>query len=110
VCGGGAFAPYTAVADRRIKAVVSVSGLPDLRGTLTSGFGGEWHDLMAFARSAREAYAAGGDPQYVPFLPSGEQGEWIANGREYYLTDRNPDANWRNHEGASIFVRLVAAR
>ncbi|MDX6546537.1 MAG: uncharacterized protein QOG33_87 [Gaiellales bacterium] len=107
VCGGGGFAPYTAVADRRIKAVASVSGLPDLRGTLTSGFGGDWHDVMTFAQSAREAYAAGGDPQYVPFLPPGEQGEWVANGRKYYLTDRNPDANWENQTLAWSFDKML---
>jgi uncharacterized protein len=107
VCGGGGFAPYTAVADRRIKAVASVSALPDLRSTLTSGFGGDWHDLMAMAQSAREAYATGGDPQYVPFLPPGEQGEWIANGREYYLTDRNPDPNWQNQTLAWSFDKML---
>jgi fermentation-respiration switch protein FrsA (DUF1100 family) len=107
VCGGGGFAPYTAVADRRIKAVASVSGLPDLRGTLTSGFGGDWHDLMTFAQSAREAYANGADPQYVPFLPPGEQGEWVANGREYYLTDRNPDPNWQNQTLVWSFDKML---
>src|ERR1700735_4440868 len=60
VCGGGGFAPYTAVADRRIKAVAAVSALPDLRSTLTDGFAGDWHDLMHLAQSAREAYARGG--------------------------------------------------
>ena len=59
MCGGGGFAPYTAVADRRIKAVATVSGLPDLRSTLTGGFAGDWHDLMRFAQGAREAYAQG---------------------------------------------------
>jgi len=107
VCGGGGFAPYTAVADRRIKAVATVSGLPDLRSTLTDGFAGDWRDLMAFAQSARQAYAAGGEPQYVPFLPPGEQGEWVANGREYYLTDRNPDPNWRNQTLVWSFDKMV---
>ena len=91
MCGGGGFAPYTAVADRRIKAVATVSGLPDLRSTLTGGFAGDWHDLMRFAQSAREASAQGAEAQYVPFMPPGEQGEWVENGKQYYLTDRNPD-------------------
>jgi fermentation-respiration switch protein FrsA (DUF1100 family) len=107
VCGGGGYAPYTAVADRRIKAVATVSGLPDLRGTLTDGFAGDWHDLMALAQGAREAYATGGEPQYVPFLPPGEQGEWVANGRGYYLTERNPDANWQNQTLVWSFDKMV---
>jgi fermentation-respiration switch protein FrsA (DUF1100 family) len=107
VCGGGGFVPYTAVVDRRIKAVAIVSGLPDLRSTLTDGFAGDWHDLMAVAQSAREAYAAGGAPQYVPFMPPGEHGEWVANGREYYLTARNPDGNWQNQTLVWSFDKMV---
>jgi fermentation-respiration switch protein FrsA (DUF1100 family) len=107
VCGGGGFAPYTAVVDRRIKAVATVSGLLDLRATLTDGFAGDWRDLMAFAQQAREAYAAGGEPQYAPFLPPGEQGEWVANAREYYLTDRNPDQNWQNRILAWSFDKMM---
>jgi len=107
VCGGGGFAPYTAVADRRIKAVATVSGLPDLRSTLTDGFAGDWRDLMRFAQSAREAYAEGGEPQYVPFMPPGEQSEWVENGKQYYLTDRNPDPNWKNQTLVWSFDKML---
>jgi uncharacterized protein len=96
VCAGGGFAPYTAVADQRIKAVATVSGLPDLRSTLTGGFAGDWRALMRLAQSAREAYAQGGEAQYVPFLPPGQQSEWVENAKQYYLTDRNPDPHWKN--------------
>jgi dienelactone hydrolase len=95
VCGGGGFVPYTAVADRRIKAVATVSALPDLRSTLTDGFAGDWRELMHLAQSAREAYARGEEAQYIPFMPPGPQSEWVQNGREYYLTERNPDPNWQ---------------
>jgi fermentation-respiration switch protein FrsA (DUF1100 family) len=107
VCGGGGFAPYTAVADRRIKAVAAVSALPDLRSTLTDGFAGDWHDLMHLAQSAREAYARGGEPQYVPFMPPGEQNEWVENGKQYYLTDRNPDPNWKNQTLLWSFDKML---
>jgi uncharacterized protein len=107
VCGGGGFAPYTAVADRRIKAVAAVSALPDLRSTLTDGFAGDWHDLMHLAQSAREAYARGSEPQYVPFMPPGPQNEWVENGKQYYLTDRNPDPNWKNQTLLWSFDKML---
>src|ERR1700730_16591975 len=107
VCGGGGFAAYTAVADRRIKAVAGVSSLPDLRSTLTDGFAGDWHDLMHLAQSAREAYARGSEPQYVPFMPPGPQNEWVENGKQYYLTDRNPDPDWKNQTLLWSFDKML---
>jgi hypothetical protein len=107
VCGGGGFASYTAVADRRIKAVAGVSSLPDLRSTLTDGFAGDWHDLMHLAQSAREAYARGSEPQYVPFMPPGPQNVWVENGKQYYLTSRNPDPNWKNQTLMWSFDKML---
>jgi fermentation-respiration switch protein FrsA (DUF1100 family) len=107
VCGGGGFAPYTAVADRRIKAVATVSALPDLRSTLTDGFAGDWRELMHLAQSAREAHARGEDAQYIPFMPPGPQSQWVQNGREYYLTERNPDPNWQNQTLAWSFDKMI---
>ena len=107
VCAGGGLVPYTAVADRRIKAVATVSGLPDLRSTLTDGFAGDWRDLMRVAQGAREAYARGREAEYVPFLPPGPQSEWVENGRQYYLTGRNPDPNWQNQILAWSFDKML---
>ncbi|SDT45381.1 alpha/beta hydrolase [Bradyrhizobium canariense] len=107
VCGGGGFVPYTAVADRRIKAVAMVSSIPDLRSTLTDGFAGDWHDLMRVALAAREEFARGGDPQYVPFMPPGQQSVWVENGKKYYLTDRNPDQKWQNQTLLWSFDKML---
>jgi uncharacterized protein len=94
VCAGGGYAPAAAVADRRIKAVATASGLSDLRSTIMAA--GDWHGIMAAAQGAREAYARTGRPTYVPFLADGRLDEWRENGKKFYLTDRNQDPNWVN--------------
>jgi uncharacterized protein len=94
VCAGGGYAPAAAVADRRIKAVATVSGLPDLRATIKAA--GDWQSIMIAATQAREEYARSGRPTHVPFLADGELDAWRENGKKFYLTDRNHDPNWRN--------------
>jgi hypothetical protein len=94
VCAGGGYAPAAAVADRRIKAVATASGLPDLRATIKAA--GDWQSIMAAAGHAREQYARSGRPAHIPFLADGELDLWRENARKFYLTDRNHDPNWRN--------------
>jgi len=89
VCAGGGY-----VADRRIKAVATVSGLPDLRATVMAA--GDWRAIMGAAQGARESYEATGRATYVPFLADGQLDPWRENGKKFYLTDRNQDPNWRN--------------
>lgn len=62
---------------------------------------------MHLAQSAREAYSHGGEPQYVPFMPPGQQNEWVENGKQYYLTDRNPDPNWKNQTLMWSFDKML---
>ena len=105
VCAGGGYAPAAAVADRRIKAVATASGLPDLRATIMAA--GDWRAIMAGAQQAREAYALTGRPSYVPFLADGELDEWRENGKKFYLSERNQDANWVNQTLLWSYDRMI---
>ena len=107
VCAGGGYVPYTAVSDRRIKAVATVSAITSPRANIIDGFGGPWLDLMVAAGAARTTYVQGGLPQYVPFLPDGPQNEWIENGKQFYLTNRNPDPDWVNRTLLWSYDKLV---
>lgn len=107
VCGGGGFVTYTAVSDQRIKAVATISAIVDSRGMVTSGIGGPWRDLMQKTLAARSRFASGGDAEYVPFRRPGPQSEWSENGNAYYLTERNPDPNWKNQTLVWSFDKLV---
>jgi len=94
ICAGGGYAPAAAVADRRIKTVATVSAITNLRGTIKAT--DDWRSIMLAAGKAREEYARSGRPVHVPFLADGELDVWRENGKKFYLTDRNKDANWRN--------------
>lgn len=107
VCAGGGYVTYTAVSDRRIKAVAIVSAITNPRANIIDGFGGPWLDLMVAAGAARTAYVHGGPPQYVPFLPAGPQNDWIENGKQFYLTNRNPDPDWVNRTLLWSYDKLV---
>jgi fermentation-respiration switch protein FrsA (DUF1100 family) len=94
VCAGGGYAPAAAVADRRIKVLATVSGLPDLRATIEAA--GDWQSIMVAAQKAREEYARSSRPVHIPFLADGELDVWRENAKKFYLTDRNKDPKWRN--------------
>jgi uncharacterized protein len=40
-------------------------------------------------------------------MPPGQQGEWVENGKQYYLTDRNPDPNWKNQTLVWSFDKML---
>jgi len=105
VCAGGGYAPAAAAADRRFKAVATVSGLPDLRATIMAA--GDWRAIMGAAQKARESYAATGRPTYVPFLAEGQLDAWRENGKKYYLTGRNQDPNWQNQTLLSAYDKMI---
>jgi hypothetical protein len=98
---GGGYLPYTAVTDRHIKAVATVSAITSPRATLVGGFAGPWQHLMAAAGTARTAYARGGEARSVQFMPDGLQSEWA---------DRHPPAASRAAIRASRGRRCRAPR
>ncbi|HHC7313743.1 TPA: alpha/beta hydrolase [Vibrio cholerae] len=92
VCSGGGYLAYTAVTDRRIKSVSTVSAYFDHRGFYHSVMGREGVlTLLEQVNKAREDYLRTGMINYLPHAPEQDSEEMPALFREfydYYMTPR----------------------
>src|SRR5712691_13049845 len=43
----------------------------------------------------------------MPFMPACQQNECVENGKQYYLTDRNPDPKWKNQTLLWSFDKML---
>ena len=105
ICGGGGYLPFTAVSDRRIKAVASVVPFTSVREQALSGYGGllgTGEQLLAKAGEARTSYAKGEPATYVPFIPENigsmvEQYGDVARSVAYYTDpERGFHPEWKS--------------
>ena len=103
ICAGGGIAVKTSSLDRRVKALATVSGI-DVGDSFRKGWEGtgtlddEFQALIQ-AAEGRTAEAAGGDPQYISYVP--EVGDTSAvrdmqEAADYYSTPRGQHVNAPN--------------
>ncbi|WP_069740819.1 alpha/beta hydrolase [Streptomyces sp. EN23] len=90
VCGSGAYVPYAAQTDHRMKAVAGVSGT-DVPGFFRDGDPEGWQQMVAGSGDLRSAEAAGEPAATFPVLPEKADADTPAATAEfvdYYKTPR----------------------
>ncbi|MCG3753941.1 alpha/beta hydrolase [Amycolatopsis sp. Poz14] len=95
ICGSGAYAPYAAQTDHRVKAVAGVSGT-DVTSFFRDGDPEAWKAQVAASGAARTEEAEGKPARMVPVLPDAVDESTpaaIAEFFEYYKTPRAQHPN-----------------
>ena len=95
VCGSGAYAPYAAQTDHRMKAVAGVSGT-DVTSFFRDGDPEAWRAQVAASGAARTEEAKGEPARMVPVLPDAVDASTpavIAEFFDYYKTPRGRHPN-----------------
>ncbi|MDG4797685.1 alpha/beta hydrolase [Micromonospora sp. WMMD1082] len=99
VCGSGAYAPYAAQTDHRIKAVAGVSGT-DATCFFRDGNPEAWRAQVAASGAARTEEAQGRPVRMVPVLPESVDESTPAAVAEFFDYYRTPRAQHPNSVGA----------
>jgi len=107
ICAGGGYLLQTAVGERRINAVATVSGTLTFKGTVAAS-GGE--AILKMAGDARQLYDETGEVTYVPLFaePTAESNQFAREAYEYYVGDQDKYPTWRNQIAVFAFPNLAA--
>jgi uncharacterized protein len=99
VCGSGAYVPYAARTDHRMKAVAGVSAA-DVPSFFREPDPEAWHDQVALAGPARTEEARGEPVRMVPVLPDAVDDSTPAPVAEFFDYYRTPRGQHPNSIGA----------
>jgi len=107
ICAGGGYIIQTAVGERRINAVATVSGTLMFKGNVAAA-GGE--AILKMAGEARQKYDETGEVTYIPIIaePNAESNSFVREAYEYYINNQDKYPTWKNQVDASAFANLAA--
>ena len=107
ICAGGGYIVQTAVGERRINAVATVSGTLMFKGSVAAA-GGE--AILKISGEARQKYDETGEVTYIPIIaePNAESNNFVREAYEYYVGNQDKYPTWKNQADASAFASLAA--
>ena len=105
ICAVGGYILQTAVGERRIKAVATVSGTLMYKGTVAAA-GGE--AILQMAGEARQLYDETGEVTYAPPIatPNDESNQFTREAYEYYVGNQDKYPTWKNQIAVFAFANL----
>lgn len=106
ICAGGGYVLQTAVGDRRMKAVATVSGTLTFQGTVAAAGGDA---VLNMAGDAKQKYDETGEATFLPLFtePTAETNNFNREAYEYYVDNQDKYPTWKNQIDAAAFANLA---
>ncbi|MBA8992024.1 hypothetical protein FHW23_003311 [Curtobacterium pusillum] len=101
ICGSGAYVPYAAQTDHRMKAVAGVSGT-DVPSFFRDADPKAWHEQVVESGNARTEEAQGKPARMVPVLPDSVDENTPAPTAEFFDYYKTPRGQHPNSIGAYV--------
>ncbi len=107
ICAGGGYVTLTAVGDRRLAAVATVSGTLSYKGLVTTSGGDA---LLQTACNARQLYDETGKATNIPIImkPSDNSNVFANEAYQYYVENQSNYPTWENSVAIASFSNLAS--
>lgn len=111
ICSGAGYALYSAVFDRRIKALATVSGVFDFQNAMLTMMGKDiFKQTLVQANQAVQTYYETGEVIYRPAIPDITENtdSFWKEAYDYYRTSRGSTPTWENKLALMSDIKMAA--